>query len=75
MPVDEDTLQFYRRNAEAYAGWAKAPSTRLVGFLACCRQSFEGDARARLFSARHRWLTGNGRDCLAPRDSGHDTEW
>ena len=34
MPVDEDTLQFYRRNAEAYAGWAKAPSTRLVGFLA-----------------------------------------
>jgi SAM-dependent methyltransferase len=31
--VDDDTLQFYRRNAEAYAGWAKAPSTRLVGFL------------------------------------------
>jgi len=32
--VDEDTLQFYRRNAEAYAGWAKPPSTRLKGFLA-----------------------------------------
>jgi SAM-dependent methyltransferase len=32
--VDDDTLQFYRRNAEAYAGWAKAPSTRLAGFLA-----------------------------------------
>ncbi len=32
--VDDDTLQFYRRNAEAYAGWAKAPSTRLVEFLA-----------------------------------------
>jgi SAM-dependent methyltransferase len=32
--VDDDTLQFYRRNAEAYAGWAKAPSTRLNGFLA-----------------------------------------
>jgi len=32
--VDEDTLQFYRRNAQAYAGWAKAPSTRLKGFLA-----------------------------------------
>jgi len=32
--VDDDTLQFYRRNAEAYAGWAKAPSTRLVSFLA-----------------------------------------
>ena len=32
--MDDDTLQFYRRNAEAYAGWAKAPSTRLVGFLA-----------------------------------------
>jgi SAM-dependent methyltransferase len=32
--VDDDTLQFYRRNAEAYAGWAKAPSTRLTGFLA-----------------------------------------
>jgi len=32
--VDDDTLQFYRRNAEAYAGWAKAPSTRLKGFLA-----------------------------------------
>jgi len=31
--VDDDTLQFYRRNAEAYAGWAKAPSTRLIGFL------------------------------------------
>jgi SAM-dependent methyltransferase len=31
--VDDDTLQFYRRNAEAYAGWAKASSTRLVGFL------------------------------------------
>jgi hypothetical protein len=28
MPVDEDALQFYRRNAEAYAGWATAPSTR-----------------------------------------------
>jgi SAM-dependent methyltransferase len=32
--VDDDTLQFYRQNAEAYAGWAKAPSTRLTGFLA-----------------------------------------
>jgi SAM-dependent methyltransferase len=32
--VDDDTLQFYRDNAEAYAAWAKAPSTRLVGFLA-----------------------------------------
>ena len=32
--MDDDTLQFYRRNAGAYAGWAKAPSTRLVGFLA-----------------------------------------
>ena len=32
--ADDDTLQFYRRNAEAYAGWAKAPSTRLKGFLA-----------------------------------------
>ncbi|MDE2379635.1 class I SAM-dependent methyltransferase [Bradyrhizobium sp.] len=32
--MDEDTLQFYRRNAEAYAGWAKAPSSRLQGFLA-----------------------------------------
>ena len=31
--MDDDTLQFYRRNAEAYAGWAKAPSTRLIGFL------------------------------------------
>jgi SAM-dependent methyltransferase len=31
--LDDDTLQFYRRNAEAYAGWAKAPSTRLTGFL------------------------------------------
>jgi SAM-dependent methyltransferase len=32
--MDDDTLQFYRRNAQAYAGWAKAPSTRLRGFLA-----------------------------------------
>jgi SAM-dependent methyltransferase len=32
--VDDETLQFYRRNAEAYAGWANAPSTRLKGFLA-----------------------------------------
>ena len=32
--MDDDTLQFYRRNAEAYADWAKAPSLRLKGFLA-----------------------------------------
>ncbi len=32
--MDEATLQFYRRNAESYAAWAKAPSARLVGFLA-----------------------------------------
>jgi SAM-dependent methyltransferase len=32
--LDEDTLRFYSRNAEAYAGWAKPPSTRLKGFLA-----------------------------------------
>jgi SAM-dependent methyltransferase len=32
--VDRDTLQFYRENAETYADRAKAPSTRLVGFLA-----------------------------------------
>jgi SAM-dependent methyltransferase len=32
--VDDDTLRFYRRNAEAYAGWVKAPSIRLKGFLA-----------------------------------------
>lgn len=32
--VDETTLQFYRRNAQSYADWAKAPSTRLKGFLA-----------------------------------------
>lgn len=32
--MDDDTLRFYRRNAEAYAGWVKAPSTRLKGFLA-----------------------------------------
>jgi len=31
--VDEATLQFYRRNAESYAAWAKAPSMRLTGFL------------------------------------------
>jgi len=32
--MDEDTLQFYRRNAGNYAGWTKAPSARLKGFLA-----------------------------------------
>jgi SAM-dependent methyltransferase len=32
--VDEETLNFYRRKAEAYAAWAKAPSARLTGFLA-----------------------------------------
>jgi SAM-dependent methyltransferase len=32
--VDDETLQFYRRNALAYADWAKAPSTRLRSFLA-----------------------------------------
>ncbi len=32
--MDRDTLQFYRRNAEAYAGWAKAPSSQLKAFLA-----------------------------------------
>jgi SAM-dependent methyltransferase len=31
--ADEATLQFYGRNAESYAAWAKAPSTRLIGFL------------------------------------------
>lgn len=31
--MDEATLQFYRRNAQSYADWAKAPSTRLIGFL------------------------------------------
>lgn len=32
--MDEETLQFYRSNAQSYADWAKAPSTRLRGFLA-----------------------------------------
>ncbi len=32
--MDDETLQFYRHNAQAYAEWAKAPSTRLSGFLA-----------------------------------------
>jgi SAM-dependent methyltransferase len=32
--VDEETLQFYRSNAQAYAEWAKGPSLRLTGFLA-----------------------------------------
>jgi SAM-dependent methyltransferase len=32
--VDDPTLQFYRENAQAYADWAKGPSTRLTGFLA-----------------------------------------
>ena len=36
--ADDDTLQFYRRNAEAYAGWAKAPSKRLKEFLALLPQ-------------------------------------
>lgn len=31
--MDEATLQFYRRNAESYAAWAKGPSTRLIAFL------------------------------------------
>jgi SAM-dependent methyltransferase len=34
VAVDEGTLQFYRSNARSYADWAKAPSTRLRGFLA-----------------------------------------
>jgi SAM-dependent methyltransferase len=34
VEVDEKTLQFYRSNAQSYADWAKAPSTRLRGFLA-----------------------------------------
>lgn len=36
--ADDDTLLFYGRSAEAYAGWAKAPSTRLKGFLALLPQ-------------------------------------
>jgi SAM-dependent methyltransferase len=32
--VDDETLQFYRQNAQAYAEWAKGPSARLSGFLA-----------------------------------------
>ncbi|HET7886015.1 MAG TPA: class I SAM-dependent methyltransferase [Bradyrhizobium sp.] len=31
--MDEATLEFYRRNAQSYAAWAKGPSTRLSGFL------------------------------------------
>jgi SAM-dependent methyltransferase len=31
--LDEATLQFYRRNAQSYADWAKGPSARLIGFL------------------------------------------
>jgi SAM-dependent methyltransferase len=31
--VDEQTLEFYRSNAQSYADRAKAPSTRLVRFL------------------------------------------
>lgn len=31
--MDDATLQFYRRNAKSYAARAKAPSTRLIGFL------------------------------------------
>jgi SAM-dependent methyltransferase len=32
--VDEETLEFYEKNAKPYAEWAKAPSTRLTDFLA-----------------------------------------
>ena len=32
--MDEATLQFYRKNAQSYAEWAKAPSARLKNFLA-----------------------------------------
>ena len=32
--MDEETLQFYRDNAQSYADWAKEPSTRLKSFLA-----------------------------------------
>jgi SAM-dependent methyltransferase len=31
--MDKETLQFYRSNAQSYADWAKAPSTRLSDFL------------------------------------------
>jgi SAM-dependent methyltransferase len=31
--VDEETLRFYRKNAPAYAEWAKGPPVRLTGFL------------------------------------------
>lgn len=36
--MDEATLQFYSHNAASYAAWAKAPSTRLIGFLALLPQ-------------------------------------
>ena len=32
--MDDETLRFYRDNAQSYADWAKAPSTRLRAFLA-----------------------------------------
>jgi SAM-dependent methyltransferase len=35
--VDQETLQFYRKNAQAYAEWAKGPPARLTGFLALLR--------------------------------------
>ncbi len=37
--LDDGTLQFYRDNAQSYADWAKAPSIRLVRFLAFCRRA------------------------------------
>jgi hypothetical protein len=83
--VDDNSPQFYRRNAGAYARWAKAPSTRLVDFLGslppaahvlelgCGAGNHLAEMLARGFSrARHRWLAGNGRGEKAqPSGRGH----
>jgi hypothetical protein len=48
--ADDDTLQFYQRNAEAYAGWAKAPSTRLKAFLSQLPPGAGGDKKSSPFN-------------------------
>ena len=72
--VDEETLQFYRGNAEAYAGREiTSRQARLTAFLALLpparshsrtrlrrRRRHRGDAGAGVRCSRHRRIAGNG---------------
>jgi SAM-dependent methyltransferase len=83
--LDEATLQFYRRNAQSYAEWAKAPSARLKNFLALLPQGGSilelgcgaGNHSAEMLAAGFKLRTSDGSPemaQIASRRLGHPVE-